>query len=228
MGTFTVTFGKLNDEKLDFIRERISVNNCEVCNEKASLKITEENVHVINICCGRFAEIIGASLTLRTINNYAIEFRGKFLNDFCVLENFIDAIIELHGFIYNLTPQEFFKKEIKEINTRERKELFKFCLDKYTELTKQNTNKIWGNINNLFEIRNQLAHWSTDSSESGLELIKKNKIRFVNMRQMEIIDEAIFDSKKVEIQINKAKNLVMELVVIFRYYRKFWKTQNGL
>lgn len=228
MGTFTVTFGKLNDEKIDFIRERISVNKCEICNKKASLKITEENVHIINICCVEFAEIIGASLTMRSINNFAIEFRGKFLNDFCVLENFIDAIIELHGFLYNLTPQEFFKKEIKEINTRERKELLKFCLDRFTELTKQNTDKIWGNINNLFEIRNQLAHWSTDSSGIGLELIKKNKIRFVNMRQMEIIDEAIFDAKKVEIQIDKAKKLVMELIVIFRYYRQLWKTQKCL
>ena len=111
MGNLKVKFKKLNENEINFLQERIAVNVCEICNKKANLEISENGVEVNNICCNKFAKLIGDSLTIRNINNTAIEFRGKFLNDFCILENFIDAIIEIHLFIFKLTPSSYFKKE---------------------------------------------------------------------------------------------------------------------
>jgi hypothetical protein len=218
-----LNFGKLENEKLEFIKAGVNRNSCEICNKKAGLKIIDKNVIVDNICCESYAKIIGGALTTRNINNYAIEFRGKFLNTFCLLESFIDDIIDIHYLHFKIDIKEKVGKERSEIGIREKKQLFKICLDNYQTSKKINVEKIWGNLNNIINTRNHLAHWMVDTSEDSIKLIKKNKIRFVNRKERQIIEEDIFDAKKVMKYVMKIENLTTEIIEIYKFYTNYSK-----
>ncbi|MFV7234728.1 hypothetical protein [Flavobacterium sp. ZB4R12] len=170
-----LNFGKLENEKLEFIKTRVNRNSCKICNKKADLKIIDGNVIVDNICCESYAKIIGGALTTRNINNYAIEFRGKFLNTFCLLESYIDDIIDIHCLHFKIDIEEKVGKQRSEIGIREKKQLFKICLENYQTSKNINVEKICGNLNNIINTRNHLAHWMVDLSEDSVKLIEKTK-----------------------------------------------------
>lgn len=216
-----LNFGKLENEKLEFIKTGVNRNSCRICNKKADLKIIDGNVLVNNICCESYAKIIGDSLTTRNINNYAIEFRGKFLNTFCFLESFIDDIIDIHCLHFQIDIKEKVGKQRSEIGIREKKQLFKICLDNYQTSNNINVEKIWGNLNNIVNTRNHLAHWTVDTSEDSVKLIEKNKIRFVDRKERQIIEEDIFDAKKVMKYVMKIENLTTKIIEIYKFYRNY-------
>lgn len=216
-----LNFGKLENEKLEFIKAGVNRNSCKICNKKADLKIIDENVIVDNICCESYAKIIGGALTTKNINNYAIEFRGKFLNTFCLLESFIDDIIDIHCLHFKIDIKKKVGKQRTEISIREKKYLFKICLDNYQTSKNINVEKIWGNLNNIINTRNHLAHWMVDISEDGVKLIEKNKIRFVDRKERQIIEEDIFDAKKVMKYVIKIETLTTEIIEIYKFYKNY-------
>jgi hypothetical protein len=202
-----LNFGKLDPEKAEFIKAGVNRNSCEACNKKAGFKIIDGIVIVENVCCDSYAKIIGGALTTRNINNYAIEFRGKFLNTFCLLESFIDDIIDIHCLHFNVDIEEKVGKKKSEIGIREKKKLFKICLDNYQSSKNISIEKIWGNLNNIIETRNHLAHWMVDTSEESINLIENHKIRFVDRKERQVIEEDIFDAKKVAQYVMKIESL---------------------
>lgn len=218
-----VNFGKLETDKLEFIKVGVNRNSCRICDKKADLKILDGNVIVENVCCESYAKIIGGALTTRNINNYAIEFRGKFLNTFCLLESFIDDIIYIHCLHFNIDIKEKVGKQRSEIGIREKKQLFKICLDNYQTLKNVNIEKIWGNLNNIINTRNHLAHWMVDTSEDSIKLLENNKIRFVDRKERQIIAEDIFDAKKVMKYVIKIESLTTEIIEIYKFYRNYSK-----
>lgn len=214
-----LNFGKLEHEKLEFLKAGVNRNSCKACNKKADFKIIDRIVIVENVCCESYAKIIGGALTTRNINNYAIEFRGKFLNTFCLLESFIDDIIDIHCLHFNVDLEEKVGRKKSEIGIREKKQLFKICLDNYQSSKNISIERIWGNLNNIIETRNHLAHWMVDTSEESINLIEDHKIRFVDRKERQIIEEDIFDAKKVTKYVMKIESLTTEIIEIYKFYR---------
>ncbi len=137
------------------------------------------------------------------------------------MENYVEAIIELTYSQYPLDFKEIYPNEFPdELSMREKKQLFKICLKRYQELTKINIDKVWGHFSNIVEKRNHLAHWSVDTTESGLSILStSNRIRFVNFKRMKIIDEVLFNSKTSFLLEEKIKSLTMDVIEIFKYFR---------
>jgi Zn ribbon nucleic-acid-binding protein len=212
-----LNFGTLKETDLDFLSKRIISKKCPDCQRKASIKITEEGIsHIENICCEKYAKIIGNSISIRNINEYAISFRGVILNDFCLLEKFIDQIIEFCVILY---PDEFSLEDNFELQMREKKLYFQKCLDLYTIFTSNNITKIWGNFCNILETRNHLAHWPVDTSKNGVSLLlKKNKIRFLNSKKTEKTQIDDFDHKKVSKIQDSVKKNILEIINVYNYF----------
>lgn len=216
-----LNFGKLENEKLEFIKAGVSRNSCEICDKKAHLKILDGNILVDNVCCESYAKIIRGALTTRNINNYAIEFRGKFLNTFCLMESFIDDIIDIYFSHFNIDIKEKVGKQRSEIGIREKKQLFKICLDNYQTLKNVNIEKIWGNLINIINTRNHLAHWMVDTSEDSIKLLENNRIRFVDRKERQILEEDVFDAKKVTKYVMKIESLTTEIIEIYKFYKNY-------
>lgn len=215
-----IIFENLTEDKILFLKQGIKKNTCLICNKRPSFENINEKVFIRNICCEKYAKLINDSVDIRNINNYASEFRGKFLNEFCFLEAFVDYIIDSHCVLLNLKSNEILGKDVDDIGLREKKILLNVCLEYYQKETNLDISKIWGNFNNLIKTRNVLAHWEVDVSEKGLELLKnKKEIRFVNKKLMEIINTMNFNSKKVSDNVLKIKKLTSEMIVIYKFYR---------
>lgn len=224
----SVHFGKLNAENLKFVEARVAEKSCPVCVKKGEFRNNEGDISVVNICCERFAEIIGNSPSVKNINNYAIEFRGKIINTFCFLENFIDAIIEN---AYTQYPEEFIgiypSENSDGLNMREKKRLLKKCLDKYNLLTNHNIEQLWGHFSNVVERRNHLAHWAVDASSKGVELLNNKKsIRFINFKSPNVHEEDIYNSKKTFLLEQKIKKLTLDIIAVHEFFRDHKK--NGI
>lgn len=217
----SVDFGKLNTETLNFIVARVSENKCPDCAKKAEIRNIDGDVSVVNICCEKFAKTIGNSPSIENINNYAIEFRGKILNTFCLLENYIDAIIELNYAMYPVEFKGIYPSENNDgLNMREKKQLFKKCLDKYKSLTNTNVERLWGHFSNIVEKRNHLAHWAVDASSKGVELLNNRKsIRFINFKGPNIVDEDIYNSKKTFLLEQKIHKLTFDTIALYEFFR---------
>ncbi|MFV8332935.1 hypothetical protein [Flavobacterium sp. GSP14] len=218
-----LNFGKLDPEKVEFLKAGVKRNSCKTCNKKADFKIIDGIVTVENVCCGSYAKIIGGALTTININKYAIEFRGKFLNTFCLLESFIDDIIDIYCLHFNVDIEEKVGRKKSEIGIREKKQLFKICLDNYQTSTNISIEKIWGNLNNIIETRNHLAHWMVDTSEESINLTANHKIRFVDRKERQVIAEDIFDAKKVAKYVMKIESLTTEMIEIYKFYTDYQK-----
>ena len=213
-----IEFGQLSAEDAEFLKARVDVKLCPDCNLKAEYLLVDGNVMIDNVCCENFAITIGDSITIKNINAYAIEFRGKILNTFCILERYIDQIISMTVEQY---PVDFNVDGVpqmsKDINMRERKQLFKLSLNKYQELTTNNIDKIWGQFCILLEKRNVLAHWPVDTSSSALELLERsNRIKFVNMSGN--WEEETFNSMNTFNLVGKIEKLNVDIIDIFQFF----------
>ena len=214
-----VKFGQLSPEDIEFLKARMVVKLCPKCNQKADFTIVDENVVIDNVCCEKFARIIGDSLSVKNINKYAINFRGEIINTFCLLEVYVDTIITLTSAQF---PDNFMgfdiPKVIVDLSMRDRKALFKICLKKYEELTAKNSGKIWGHFNNIVDKRNHLAHWPVDTSKTGLELLlKTNRIKFVNINGAQ--EEETFNSKTTFLLVQKIEKLTVDIIEVFKFFR---------
>lgn len=218
--TYTVNFGILSIENIEYIKARVAVKKCNLCGKLARINLIDNKLSVDEICCEKFAKQIGDSLSIKNINDYAIKFRGKILNTFSTLEIYLDAIIELCSTHCSTDFKEILKGEsTSELSMREKKKLFKICLEFYNNLTNENIEKIWGHFCNIVEKRNHLAHWAVDTSRDGLTLLEKtNKIRFVKMNRMVIVEKEdynLLSSNQIEKKIGA---LTMETMRIYRFF----------
>jgi hypothetical protein len=212
-------FGQLNQEDIDFLKARVNVKLCPDCKLKAEFKIINGTVTIDNICCRKFAVTIGDSLSIKNINNYAVTFRGKILNTFCLLETCVDTIITLVHAQYTADFSGIsVPKKTEDLNMRERKQLLKMCLEKYQTLTTNKVDIIWGHFNNIVEKRNHLAHWPVDVSKNALERLEKsNRISFININGDK--EEDTYNSKTTQQLVDKIEKLTVEMIEVFKFFR---------
>lgn len=212
-------FGQLSQEDIDFLKARIDAKLCPDCKLKAEFKIINGTAVVNNICCKKFAVAIGDSLSIKNINSYAVTFRGKILNTFCLLETCVDTIIIL---VHSQFPADFdgmnIPRNTVDLNMKERKKLLKICLEKYQNLTTKNVDIISGHFNNIVDKRNHLAHWPVDTSKIALERLKKsNRISFININGDK--EEDTYNLKTTSILVDKIERLTVEMIDIFKFFR---------
>lgn len=220
LGTKRIDFENLSQENYDFLEARVLRKKCPDTehNLQALIKRVDNKVIIENVCCERFAIIIGNSLSVRNINDFAVHFRGKILNTFSILELCVDGIIELCSIQF---MNDFPNGIPEELSMREKKQFFKICLQRYETLSKMNTDKIWGNFCNVVEKRNHLAHWTVDTSSEALILLQRKMIRFVNTKRLKIISEDIFDGKTTSELVLKIERLTNELGCLYKFFKNF-------
>jgi hypothetical protein len=68
-----LNFGKLDPEKVEFLKAGVKRNSCKTCNKKADFKIIDGIVTVENVCCESYAKIIDGALTRSCANPFAFE-----------------------------------------------------------------------------------------------------------------------------------------------------------
>lgn len=215
-----IDFVDLSKDDYDFLKTRVQVKKCPNSSHQsqAHIKKTDGKVIIENICCEKFAILIGNSLSIRNINEFAIQTRGEFLNTFSTLEVYVDATIELCSLLF---ASDFSNGVPVELNMREKKQLFQICLKRYSITTNTNIDRMWGHFCNVIEKRNHLAHWSVDTSSEALTLLKTKKVRFVNMKHLKIVSEDIFDGKSTSKLVMKIEKLTIETMGIYKYFRNY-------
>lgn len=216
-----VDFGIINADDSQLLRSLIDIAICPVCSQKTSIVIKEGKTIVTPICHEKFADLIGKSVNRHKIDGVAIKIRGVVLNSFTTLEKFIDEIIRKDSFdsveLYHKYIDVFISGEMP-MNIK--KKLFKICIEKHGVRQGKDLTGLVDNLNNIIDKRNIMAHWATDTSTDGMNLlINQNKIRFITFDKKDNLKEELFDyesAQKLEQRINK---LLLEVIDIFKSIR---------
>lgn len=216
-----VTFPTLSPELIDFLKRRVKKKECPFHSKKATIKVKGDNTIVSDICCERFAKIIGQAPQIHLIKETASKIRGLILNDFATTETFLDVIIELSNQKY---PLRFSNKlepaEIEFLSMRERKLLLKIALEIYSEETKTNIDQLWGQFCNLIKIRNCMAHWPIDTDETALKLMEESsKIRFIKVKNGNPIESEVFNIDRANKIVNAVSKLTTDIIQPYYFFR---------
>lgn len=96
----------LGQERYDRLKGIIPELACPVCQSKTNFVQKENQLVITPICHEKFARHIGNLPSIWNITSLSIKIRGEVIDVFCVLEQYIDAIIKKLSFD---SEEEYYK-----------------------------------------------------------------------------------------------------------------------